>query len=720
MLGTGKTQDELEKLVNYYRQALDLAPSAIALVNHDGTIEFLNRRCVELFGYQPEDVPDMDKWWENAYPDPVYRAVVRKSWEGAIIDCITKGLKVKPQVWRPKCKDGSEKVIEFSYTPLDELGVCFFFDLTDRYRLQESLEEARSELEVKVRQRTEELTLELLERQRVEAALRLSEDKFFKVFMLSPYPMVLTRLSDGVIIEVNEASCSTFGHSRSETVGRPSSDLGVWIESKERDRILDEFSKVGFVAERDLDLRSRDGRLLQMQASCQCVEIDGEKVIISILKDVTRVKRLERQILRTRNLQSLGVLAGGLAHDFNNMLSAVVNNLYLAMSEPGVSESLGRRLREIESKCHEASGITRQLMTFAKGGAPVTQTVDLEGIIRDTVNFCMGGSTCRANFEFSEGLHAVNIDVPQFTQVINNLVLNALEASSLGSTVTVRAENTIMEPENPMGLPEGPFVSVSVIDQGKGIKPDHLERIFDPYFSTKTEGTGLGLAISHSIVTRHSGAIEVRPEQSGGTRFIVHLPAISSDAATGRQNCEQPARGHICEDPPLQGSALENPWQNERAHKLQTSGKSEAQPSHGADGNENILDGEFRSGKRILVVDDDPDVLETICDLIGMLGLDADPVSSGEAGVASYAAALKTRDPYAVVVMDLTIPGGMDGLAASREIWAIDPAARIIVTTGYSVHGVVAEFREHGFVGALRKPFRVNELKGILDDVAGG
>ena len=405
-------------------------------------------------------------------------------------------------------------------------------------------------------------------------------------------------------------------------------------------------------------MRHKDGsyRTILGQGSVLCDESGIPHRMVGSQIDITDRQRLEERVREAQKLESLGTLAAGIAHDFNNLLTAVSGNVSLLRDMLLDPPEAALLLKALDDASGRATALTKQLLTFAKGGAPVREVASISELLVDSATFVARGSKARCQFSIADDLAAVNADVGQLSQVIGNLVLNAIQAMPQGGTIRIGAGNVRLGSDDPSGLPAGPYVRITVEDEGQGIAPDVLPRIFDPFFTTKPSGSGLGLSTSYSILVRHGGRIAVASTPGRGTVFILHLPASGS--------APPPAR-----------------------------------------------DASVVSGTgRILVMDDD----ETICvvarRMLERLGYEVDTCNHGGEALARYRAAQLAGQPYAAVILDLTIPGHEGGAQVLPQLLALDPQVRAIVSSGYADDDVLSRPEAHGFSGRLQKPFDLSSL----------
>jgi PAS domain S-box-containing protein len=389
---------------------------------------------------------------------------------------------------------------------------------------------------------------------------------------------------------------------------------------------------------------------------------------VGIVEDIGERRRLEEERTKSQKLESLGLLAGGIAHDFNNILTSILGNISMLRLSGAAGDAENKELlTEAERAAKRAKDLTHQLLTFAKGGAPVKKLIRVDDLIRETVSFALRGSASRYELQLPDDLWAAEVDAGQMAQVFQNLVINADQAMPEGGTITVRAQPVKLEAGNAVGLNAGAYLKIEVQDTGTGIAPRHLERIFDPYFTTKSKGSGLGLTTSFSIVTKHGGHITASSQVGQGSLFTVYLPA-SENTVLPRIRLE--------------------------------SGAESVAQGHG----------------RLLVMDDEPAIRDITQRMLRRAGYEVSTAEHGEAAIALFRQAQDEGHPYRAVILDLTIPGGMGGRETFLRLRKLDPALCALVASGYS-DATLAETLSLGFAGVVPKPFTAAELLGAVQQV---
>jgi nitrogen-specific signal transduction histidine kinase/CheY-like chemotaxis protein len=391
---------------------------------------------------------------------------------------------------------------------------------------------------------------------------------------------------------------------------------------------------------------------------------------VLVFRDVTEKRKIENELLKARNIESLGILAGGIAHDFNNILVGILGNVSLAKRklQKEDKEKIAERLTGVENAALRAKDLAYQLLTFSKGGAPLLKTMYIHKLIMDSTKFTLSGSSIVCDFFFPDDLWPVDIDRGQLSQVIHNLIINAKWAMPEGGKIEARVENIILDRKSVITglLPDGKYIRISIKDEGVGIPAEHLHRIFDPYFTTKGKGSGLGLATAYSIIKRHGGLIIAESVTGKGTTFHIYLQASEKNVLPEA-------------DEGIPGSGI----------------------------------------GRILLMDDEEIVRDVAEDMLIELGYEITLSKEGTEAIELYREAAKSDRPFAAVILDLTIPGGMGGKDTIQELLKIDPQVRAIVSSGYSADPVMAEYRKYGFRDVIEKPYSLqavsNALQRVLD-----
>ena len=392
---------------------------------------------------------------------------------------------------------------------------------------------------------------------------------------------------------------------------------------------------------------------------------------IETLEDVTERKRAEAELIKVEKLESLGIFAGGIAHDFNNLLSVMLRNIFavkLSFTD-GQQEVFEEEIEIAEKAGLQAKELAHRLITFAKGGEPVRKVGSISQLLINSVDLSLRGSNIKCEFSLPSNLWPVEMDDVQIRQVINNLVVNARESMPEGGNIIIRAQNVNVTAGNGLPLKEGKYVRWSVKDYGIGIPQEDLQKIYDPYFTTKPTGTargmGLGLAICYSIIKKHDGFIGVESEPGVGSTFFVYLPA-------------SPQEGFLKKDTP---------------------------------------DKSIIRGGKILVMDDEETVRSATGVVLSYLGYEVEYAKNGNEAIELYRTAKKKEQPYSAVILDLNVPHGMGGREAMNELLAIDPYVKAIITCGYSDDPVIPEFRKQGICRFIDVPYDIEKMKEILDDL---
>lgn len=483
--------------------------------------------------------------------------------------------------------------------------------------------------------------------------------------------------ADGVLIvqnqtmvELNRRMAVMCGYDREALVGRPLSllagdntaDLGVSAAGLHA-------GDAARLKNHPAQLRRHDGRPLPVKINAGRIRYQMAPAVLFVMTDMTAAVEMENELHKARQLDSIAALSGGIAHDYNNLLAVIIGNISLIQSYVDPQDMVFRLLNEVNEAASVAQSLTQKLITFSRGGAPSKTTADLAVLARSVTEFSLSGANIDCRFEIPDGLWLVEVDRSQVGQAIHNLVINAREAMATGGAITVSATN-VHEIDTEHGPMAGRWVQLAITDQGTGIAPENMDRILNPYFSTKQrgqqKGTGLGLSISHSIIRKHDGHMTIASAPGAGTTVKIHLPASTKVIV------EDSAPGPFKNAAPICGSG------------------------------------------RILVMDDEEMIINMATRILARLGYDTAHARNGGDAVDLYRQALSTGQPFDAVILDLTVRGGMGGEEAIGHLIDIDPRVKAIISSGYSDSPIMQNFRRYGFTATAAKPYSLSKLSRVL------
>ena len=521
--------------------------------------------------------------------------------------------------------------------------------------------------EVNARARAEQITAEL---RKSETALATEKERL-AVTLYSIGDGVITTDTSGGVLSINKMAEQLTGWTQQEALGKPLAELFKILNENTREPCanpLESVLQTGVVCglEHPAILVARDGvERIIADSAAPIRDRDGGIIgAVVVFRDVTAKQKSEAELLKESKLESVGLLAGGIAHDFNNILQGIIGNLSLARMNAHSTEKMLERLAGVEKSAMRAKDLTQQLVMFARGGAPIRKQVQLTTSVKDATLFALHGSNVHCEFSLPTDIWPVDVDEGQFRQVINNIVLNAVQAMPEGGKIEVRAENVEFTAGFLPPLAAGKYVKISIRDFGTGIRPEHLPRIFDPYFTTRKQARGLGLASAYSVIRKHDGQINVETQVGRGSTFHIYLPASLKAAETTVPEGDQKR---------------------------------------------------FFGHGRVLVMDDEADILMLVREMLELMGYEVEVARDGAEALQRYMAS--KRRPFSAVIMDLTVPEGMGGKEAIRRLTELDPGVKALVSSGYSYDPVMANFREYGFSGVIPKPYVMEELGRVLEEV---
>jgi PAS domain S-box-containing protein len=555
---------------------------------------------------------------------------------------------------------------------------------TELEKLAAALAQINTSLEQKVAERTrslllsnEQLQREITERKRAEEALAAEKERL-AVTLGSIGDGVISTDTTGHIVLLNKVAEQLTGWSQGEVIGQPLAAIFHVVDEKTRTRrtnpveaALHAADIVSHTQHAILLARDQTERLIA-ESTAPIRDQEGQVIgAVLVFRDITERRKLEEELMKADKLESIGMLAGGIAHDFNNILTAIIGNISLAKMYAKADDKVYARLLNAEKASLQAQNLTQQLLTFSKGDSLVRKPSSIVEIVKESIDFSLRGANVRCELLVNHAIWPVEVDAGQISQVVNNLIINANQAMPDGGIIAVTIENVEIKEEHvnaflPLNI--GKYIKISVQDNGVGIPEEIKQKVFDPYFTTKKKGSGLGLFSCYSIIKKHDGHIAVESTLGVGTTFYVYLPASHREiiAREGANEIRQTGRGYI------------------------------------------------------LIMEDEETIRDVTGEMLGHFGYEVAFARDGLEAIELYTRAKTSGKPFDVIIMDLTIPGGMGGKEAIRRILDIDPQAKAVVASGYATDPIIADFREYGFCERIAKPYKSEELHAILHRIITG
>lgn len=605
-----------------FRDLIELAADSILTGDPKGNIIGANSSSSDLTGYSREELLTLNIS-QLFSPEERTRVPLR-------FDLLKQGKVIQTERLLTR-KDGTTVPIEMNSKMMPDGSYhTFIRDVSQRKQMEQALKDS-------------------------EAQQRALADASFEAIFLS---------KNGILINQNVAAEKMFGYSLEEAVGE---QIIEGVHPEERSKVLERLQN-GSELMYEVTAMRKDGSFFPVEIQGRTIVHGGEKLRVTVVRDVSARKQAERDLQTLQRLESLGNLAGGIAHDFNNILTAIIGNISLAKIHTESGSKAQQFLERTKQAIDRASQLTQKLLTFAKGGEPVRAQHSLYDLIYETASFDLSGSNVGLTLDSDSDLWLADVDKSQIQQVISHLVFNADQAMPSGGNLYIRIENyrNIGEIKN---LKKGIYIRVTITDEGHGISPENLSRVFEPYFSTRTTGRGLGLTSVYSIIKKHDGIITIDSTPNVGTAIIFYLPACPSQVINKEQK-------------------------NASADSSSRVGRA-----------------------RILVMDDDEMVRATLAEMLDNMGHDVVAVEDGDQAVYAFRRALEHAKPFDLVILDLTVPGGMGGKDAVQQIQKLTPEAKVIVSSGYTDDQVLAQHRDYGFCAAAVKPYNLQELQAIVNKV---
>lgn len=624
-----------------YRRIVETAQEGIWVLNRHWRTVYSNRRLGEMLGYTAEEMhhkPARDFFFPEDGPEHAERLKERRQGNDAIYEC------------RLRHRQGHAVWVRISATAnMDDQGafdgsIAMCTDISDRKQAEDALRQS----EHLAREAKNLLTL----------VLDTVPVRLFWKDLTSVYLGCNRLFAQDAGLQVPE-----------EVIGLDDFSM-AWKDQAELYRADDHAVITSGLPKLDYEEEqtTADGRRISLRTSKVPLRTaDGHVIgILGAYEDITRRKWAEEELLKARKLEAAALLTEGIAHSFNNILMVMMGNIAFAKMRISPDDQAFARLSVAEDEALKAKELTRQILAFAKGGEPVRRSLPVERVISSVSRLNPAASASACVVSLAEDLWPIHADEIQISQALANILINADQAMEGGGTIRIVCENAEIDETGALPLPQGRYVRISIIDQGRGIAEEHLERIFDPYFTTRGQGHGFGLAAAYSIIRSHGGIINVQSVEGAGTTFTLLVPAA---AEAKEDTAPSPA--------PSKGSG------------------------------------------RILVMDDEQAVRQITGAMLANLGYSADFASHGEEVLEKYRAALESGTPYAAVIMDLVVVHGMGGRETIGPLLKADPGARVIISSGFCADPVMTGHQDFGFKGMIAKPYRQADLARQLQEVLG-
>ena len=648
---------------------------ALAVVDLDHKIEIVNRSLLSMLGYSKEEL----------IGSGLFKILGNFTYQDSTLTTLLKKDSFPDVETTFKKKDGSFIPISLSWSVLKENNAFrgFVFtarDVSERERIKKALQKAHDELEKRVEERTfelkksnEQLLFEISERTTAEQKLAEEKERL-AITLKSIGDGVITTDFNGHVILLNKAAEDLIECSLENTIGKKLSEIyhteQITAKLPHDQDIFSEILNNDYfmLYGRKSLLLTNSGKQYTITETGVPIKDHMETVIgyVIVFRDITAKYHLEEELFKARKLESICLLASGIAHDFNNLLTGIITNLFMAKIGVESTADTYQLITTAEKAAFQASILTRQLLTFANVDTSLKEEASIKELIENSIGFYLKDSKSEYRLNISDSIHKVKIDRGQIDKAFNHIIQNADQSMPDGGVIHIIAENITLDNSiQTLPLTHGNYVKICLSDQGTGIPIEILPKIFDPYFSTKKNGTGLGLTTAYTIVQKHGGHISVNSQIGTGTSFTIFLPAMNEPVI-------------------------------EKKNDQPTASQCQA---------------------KILFVDDDQFILKSTGQILNHLGYEVNLAEESQSALELFREAYSSEEPFTIVIMDLTISGGLGAKEVIGDFLSVDPDIKVIVSSGYTNDPVMVNFATYGFCGAMPKPYNITELKSKIREI---
>ncbi|MHA1583932.1 MAG: hybrid sensor histidine kinase/response regulator [Promethearchaeota archaeon] len=502
--------------------------------------------------------------------------------------------------------------------------------------------------------------------------MKMFQDVGVQTFVNALKEGIISSDSEGIINYINESASNLIGIPKKSIEKQNIYKILKLFDKETNLQIRDFIEKVKFTHKQyqfnhQLYLRNALNEELHVISKIIPLYEDDThfKGILIILHDISELEEYKKQFQTTLRMNSLGKLSRGIAHDFNNVLTGILGNISLVKMDFHQGEEAFELLSDAESEIDRARIMTQQLLTFSKDSNAKKEEIDFDRELRELVDFTLSGSNVTCSYKIENDLWKVMADKAQISQVIHNITINAVRSMPIGGNIEISARNLIITPNNELNLTPGDYIEFIIADHGIGIEHEKLEHIFDPFFETSIGEKGMGLTVVQDIIKYHNGYVKIESELDVGTSVFIYIPAI-------------------------------------RSKKEEISTEKKIHPHQGA---------------RLLIMDDEEIIRRVLGKMCAQIGFETEMAENGEKAISMYEIAKKNGNPYELVILDLTVKGGMGGKQAAEKIKELNPNVKIIASSGYATDNMIIEFEKYGFAGVLVKPYKIDKLKNTINRI---